>query len=81
MAVDTGIKSAMSSLIQVQGDAASIHTSLQSLSIFTEIDEVISSSNSEEFEQMLQRFESRSKWMKTGKYANLNPTNASSLRF
>lgn len=67
VAVDTGIRSAMSNLIQVQGDAASIHTSLQALSIFTEIDEVLSSSNSEQFEEMLHRFESRSKWMKTGK--------------
>lgn len=67
VAVDTGIKSAMSNLIRVQGDAASIHTSLQALSIFTEMDEVLSSSSSEQLEEMLQRFESRSKWMKTGK--------------
>ena len=67
LAVDTGIRSAMSNLIQVQGDAASIHTSLQALSIFTEMDEVLSSTNPEQFEEMLQRFESRSKWMKTGK--------------
>ncbi|KFY70947.1 hypothetical protein V499_08838 [Pseudogymnoascus sp. VKM F-103] len=71
-AVDTGIKSAMSNLIQVQGDAASIHTSLQALSIFTEMDEVISSSNSEQFEEMLQRFESRSRWMKTGKFEDIS---------
>ncbi|OBT86494.1 hypothetical protein VE02_04917 [Pseudogymnoascus sp. 03VT05] len=72
VAVDTGIKSAMSNLIQVQGDAASIHTSLQALSIFTEMDEVLSSSNSEQFEEMLQRFESRSKWMKTGKFEDVS---------
>ncbi|ELR07215.1 Serine/threonine-protein kinase tel1 [Pseudogymnoascus destructans] len=72
VAVDTGIKSVMSNLNQVQGDAASIHTSLQALSIFTEMDEVLSSSNSEQFEDMLQRFESRSKWMKTGKFEDVS---------
>ncbi|KFY39903.1 hypothetical protein V494_03772 [Pseudogymnoascus sp. VKM F-4513 (FW-928)] len=72
VAVDTGIRSAMSKLIQVQGDAASIHTSLQALSIFTEMDEVLSSSNSEQFEEMLQRFENRSKWMKTGKFEDVS---------
>ncbi|KFY31090.1 hypothetical protein V493_01402 [Pseudogymnoascus sp. VKM F-4281 (FW-2241)] len=72
VAIDTGIRSAMSNLIQVQGDAASIHTSLQALSIFTEIDEVLSSTNSEQFEEMLQRFESRSKWMKTGKFEDVS---------
>ncbi|KFY41352.1 hypothetical protein V495_04972 [Pseudogymnoascus sp. VKM F-4514 (FW-929)] len=72
VAVDTGIRSAMSNLIRVRGDATSIHTSLQALSIFTEIDEVLSSSKSEQFKEMLERFESRSKWMKTGKFEDVS---------
>lgn len=67
VAIETGLSSAMSNLVRGQGGAGGIHTSLQALAVLTEIDEVLSSSSSEEFEDMLQRFESRSQWMKTGK--------------
>lgn len=67
LAIDTGLSATMSNLLRVRAGAKPVHASLQALAVLTEMDEVLSSSGSEEFEDMIKRFESRSKWMKTGK--------------
>lgn len=67
IAVAEGLKSTFSGLLQSTTKAGSIHASLQSLAALTEMDEVLSSSSSEQFEEMLARFHSRSNWMRTGK--------------
>jgi serine-protein kinase ATM len=66
-AIHEGLQTIMLGILRESADTSIIHTSLQSLAVLTEMDEVLSASNSEEFKQMLGRFHSRSNWMKTGK--------------
>jgi ataxia telangiectasia mutated family protein len=66
-AIETGLSLTISNLLRPGAGASSIHTSLQSLAIVTEIDEVLSGQGSEQFEEIIARFQNRSLWMKTGK--------------
>jgi ataxia telangiectasia mutated family protein len=66
-AVEEGLRSTLTGLVQRASKADSIHTSLQTLAALTEMDEILSASSSEQFEEMLARFHSRSSWMRTGK--------------
>jgi ataxia telangiectasia mutated family protein len=66
-AIDEGLRSTVLALVQATTRASIIHDSLRSLAALTEIDEVLSASNSEEFEEMLTRFQNRADWMETGK--------------
>jgi serine-protein kinase ATM len=66
-AVEEGLRSTLTGLVQRTSKADSIHTSLQTLAALTEMDEILSASSSEQFEEMLARFHSRSSWMRTGK--------------
>jgi ataxia telangiectasia mutated family protein len=66
-AIEDGLTSAMSNILQIGASANAVHKSLQALAILTEIDEVLNSSSSEQFEEMMERFQKRSNWMKTGK--------------
>jgi serine-protein kinase ATM len=66
-AVEEGLKVTLSGLVQTKSMADSIQTSLQTLAALTEMDEILSASSSEQFEEMLARFHSRSSWMRTGK--------------
>lgn len=66
-AVEEGLRSTLSSLVQTTTKADSIHGSLQTLAALTEMDEILSASSSEQFEEMLARFHGRSNWMRTGK--------------
>lgn len=72
MAINTGLSTALTSLLSVRSGARPVHASLQALAACTEVDEVMSSASSEQFEEMLQRFENRSKWMKTGKFEDVS---------
>lgn len=66
-AIDDGLMAIMSGLVLEGTGANTIHGSLQSLAVLTEMDEVLSATNSEEFEEILERFQDRKTWMKTGK--------------
>jgi ataxia telangiectasia mutated family protein len=65
--VEEGLRSTLSDLVQITTKADNIHTSLQTLAALTEMDEVLSASSSEQFEEILARFHGRSHWMRTGK--------------
>lgn len=66
-ALNEGLQAIMLGILREGAGVVTVHTSLQSLAVLTEMDEVLSASNSEEFEQILDKFLSRSNWMKTGK--------------
>lgn len=72
LAIDTGLSATVSNLLRLRSGAKPVHTSLQALAALTEIDEVLSACNSEEFEEMLNRFDNRSSWMKTGKFEDVS---------
>jgi len=62
--IHSGLGNVVSGLIKADAGANGIHGSLRSLAILTEMDEILSS---EQFEEMLIRFQSRLSWMKTGR--------------
>jgi ataxia telangiectasia mutated family protein len=66
-AIDTSLSSALSRLIGGTPGPSTVHSLLQNLAILTEMDEAFSSTSSEEFEDMIKRFESRAKWMPIGR--------------
>jgi ataxia telangiectasia mutated family protein len=66
-AIEEGLGSTMAALVRANSRAGTIHTSLQSLAALTELDEVLSASNSEQFEDMLAKFQKRANWMETGR--------------
>lgn len=66
-AVDEGLECTMRCLVREDLSASALHGSLQTLAALVEIDEVLSSNGSSEFEEMLERFEDRSEWMKIGR--------------
>ena len=67
LAINDGFESTMSSLIHDDLSANVLHSSLQTLAVFTEMDEVLSMRGSVEFEGILSRFQKRSDWMETGR--------------
>lgn len=66
--IETGLESTMLALVKATSRATVAHTLLPSLAALTELDEVMSASSSEEFEEMLDRFQRRARWMETGRY-------------
>jgi ataxia telangiectasia mutated family protein len=58
----------MSTLVQQDLGASALHDSLQTLATLTEMDEVLSSRGSQQFEEVFNRFQDRSGWMKIGRY-------------
>lgn len=66
-AINEGFDCTMSTLVQGELSASSLHSSLRTLAALTEIDEVFSSRGSQEFEDILTRFRGRSDWMETGR--------------
>jgi ataxia telangiectasia mutated family protein len=66
-AVNDGLEQTMSSLVQEDLSASALHDSLQTLAALVEMDEVLSSRGSEQFEDVLSRFKARSRWMKIGR--------------
>jgi serine-protein kinase ATM len=67
-AINEGLESTMSTLVQHDLGASALHDSLQTLATLTEMDEVLSSRGSQQFEEVFTRFQDRSGWMKIGRY-------------
>lgn len=65
--IDEGLYCTMTSLVRKDLSASALHDALQTLASLTELDEVISSRSSVQFEELLPRFKERSIWMKTGR--------------
>jgi len=65
--INEGFENTMASLIQNESSANALHGTLQTLAVLVELDEVISTRSSLEFEAMLTRFTDRSRWMRTGR--------------
>lgn len=65
-AVNEGLGYAMRSLVREDLSAGALHGTLQTLAALVEVDEVLTSDGSVEFETMLERFDRRSEWMKVG---------------
>lgn len=68
LAVDEGLRNTMRNLVQKDLTATALHSSLQTLAALVEMDEVLTSRGSLQFEEMLARFKDRSTWMKTGRH-------------
>lgn len=66
-AINEGFECTMKSLIREDLSANALHGSLQTLAALVEMDEVLSTKGSEQFEEMSSRFQVRSSWMKTGR--------------
>jgi ataxia telangiectasia mutated family protein len=66
-AINDGLDCTMASLVQDDLGASALHGSLQTLAALVEMDEVLSSKESREFEEIVARFRGRQEWMKTGK--------------
>jgi len=67
-AIDEGLEYTMSTLVREDLGARALHDSLQTLATLAEMDEVLSSRGSQQFEEILSRFQNRSDWMKIGRY-------------
>jgi ataxia telangiectasia mutated family protein len=65
--LDEGFECIMSTLVREDLSASALHSSLQTLAALVEMDEVYSSQGSEQYEEMLERFEGRTEWMKIGR--------------
>jgi ataxia telangiectasia mutated family protein len=65
--INQGFDSTMASLIREDLSAGALHGALQTLTALVEMDEILSTRGSQEFEELTSRFESRANWMKTGK--------------
>lgn len=65
--IDEGLDCTMASLVREDLGASALHGSLQTLAALVELDEVLSSQGSEQFEEMVARFRGRENWMKIGR--------------
>jgi ataxia telangiectasia mutated family protein len=65
--INEGFECTMSSLVNDDLSASALHSSLRTLAAFTEMDEILSTRGSVQFEDMLSRFRRRSDWMETGR--------------
>ncbi|PBP27873.1 phosphatidylinositol 3 [Diplocarpon rosae] len=66
-AVNEGLESTMKILVQEDLSASVLHSTLQTLAALVEMDEILASRGSMQFEEMLSRFRNRATWMKTGR--------------
>lgn len=65
--VNESLCSTMESLVQKDLTSSALHDSLQSLAVLVELDELLCTDGSNQLEEMLSRFQTRSSWMKTGR--------------
>lgn len=65
--LNEGLEGTMERLVRDDLSASALHESLRTLAALSEMDEVLSSNGSNEFEEVLSRFQNRSKWMNTGR--------------
>ncbi|KAF7935754.1 hypothetical protein EAE99_002734 [Botrytis elliptica] len=70
--INEGLEGTMERLVRDDLSASALHESLRTLAALSEMDEVLSSRGSEEFEQILSRFRNRSEWMKTGRFDDIS---------
>ena len=66
-ALNESLERIMRSLVREDLSAQALHGSLQTLAALTEMDEVLATKSSEQFEEMLSRFQNRAEWMKSGR--------------
>lgn len=66
-AINEGLEGTMERLVRDDLSASALHESLRTLAALSEMDEVLSSQGSSEFDEILSRFRKRSEWMKTGR--------------
>lgn len=66
-AIDEGLERTMKRLVREDLSAVELHSSLQTLSALVELDEVLTSRGSLQFEEILAKFQDRSTWMKIGR--------------
>ncbi|KAL5329330.1 hypothetical protein ACEPPN_002841 [Leptodophora sp. 'Broadleaf-Isolate-01'] len=71
-AVDEGLECTMKNLIRGELSASGLHSSLQTLASLVELDEILASRGSPQFEEILSRFRNRSIWMKTGSFDDIS---------
>jgi ataxia telangiectasia mutated family protein len=69
--VNEGLEGTMKRFLRDDLSAGALHESLRTLAALSEMDEVLSSQGSEDFEETLVRFQRRSEWMKTGRQVKL----------
>ena len=67
-ALDVGFSDAMNYLLKGDSAGSSISATLSSLSVLTEMDEVLSSTNGDQLFETWERFQSRDSWMVTAGY-------------
>ena len=68
--LDGGLLDMVQRLIGARQTASALHSTLRTLAILTEIDEVIVSSGSDQLEEAWHKLQSREAWMLTGSYVN-----------
>ncbi|TVY84871.1 Serine/threonine-protein kinase TEL1 [Lachnellula suecica] len=71
-ALNEGFDCTMDTLMKQDLGANSLHDSLQTLATLVEMDEVLSTQGSEEFENLLTRFQNRAIWMKIGRFDDMS---------
>ncbi|KAE9373539.1 hypothetical protein N431DRAFT_557618 [Stipitochalara longipes BDJ] len=72
LAINEGLESTMTTLVKQDLGAPALHDSLRTLATLTEMDEVLSSRGSQQFEEILSRFQKRAGWMKIGRFDDVN---------
>ena len=70
-ALNEGLENTMNTLIKQDFGASALHDNLRTLATLAEMDEVLSSRGSQQFEEILTRFQKRAGWMKIGRYVVL----------
>ncbi|KAG9234773.1 serine/threonine-protein kinase-like protein tel1 [Amylocarpus encephaloides] len=71
-AIDEGFIYTMRGIVSEDLGANDLHSSLQTLASLVEMDEVFTIQGSQQIEEMLLRFESRSTWMRTGNFEDVS---------
>lgn len=66
-AINEGFIQTMAAFVEEDHGVSALHDALQTLAALVEMDEVLSTKGSEEFEDLTFRFQNRSDWMKTGR--------------
>lgn len=71
--LDTEFLQIMKQVVDRNNLVTSMRSSLRTLAVLTEIDEVMSSKNSEQLRDAWERLNSRNNWMRIGRYETISP--------
>ncbi|KAJ9155108.1 Serine/threonine-protein kinase Tel1 [Pleurostoma richardsiae] len=71
-AVHYGLSSTIKNLTRGNHNASSLRQYLGTLAALSELDDIVNASDSAELENLLSTFESRSKWMMSGRYGDVS---------